>query len=157
MEHGPHEPLTPALEEARRRRLDLHRALIETERAISGPAAGRLDVWTTGVAKRLIGLRDAFQEHIVVTERPGGLYDEIMERAPRLAGKVKRLQDEHPTIEATIAQTIGKFEARGVGEAWPLEEARDETQRLLGKIVKHRQLGADLVWEAYNLDIGGIE
>jgi hypothetical protein len=28
---------------------------------------------------------------------------------------------------------------------------------LLGRIVRHRQLGADLVWEAYNLDIGGIE
>jgi len=28
---------------------------------------------------------------------------------------------------------------------------------LLGQIVRHRQLGSDLVWEAYNLDIGGIE
>jgi len=27
----------------------------------------------------------------------------------------------------------------------------------LGRIVRHRQLGADLVWEAYNLDIGGVE
>jgi hypothetical protein len=24
-------------------------------------------------------------------------------------------------------------------------------------MVRHRQLGADLVWEAYNLDIGGVE
>jgi hypothetical protein len=34
---------------------------------------------------------------------------------------------------------------------------REDVQRLLGRIVHHRQLGADLVWEAYNLDIGGHE
>lgn len=149
--------LTPALKAARQRRLDLHHALVETEGAISSPAAGRVADWTIGVSKRLVGLRDAFQEHILVTERPEGLYDEIMERAPRLAGKVKRLHDEHPTIEAAIAETLDRFEAMNVEEEWPLEDARDDTQRLLGKVVKHRQLGADLVWEAYNLDIGGIE
>jgi hypothetical protein len=24
-------------------------------------------------------------------------------------------------------------------------------------VIRHRQRGADLVWEAYNVDIGGIE
>jgi hypothetical protein len=38
-----------------------------------------------------------------------------------------------------------------------LAEARNDLQRLLGRLSRHRQLGADLVWEAYNLDIGGIE
>jgi len=30
-------------------------------------------------------------------------------------------------------------------------------QRVMGQVVRHRQRGADLVWEAYNLDIGGDE
>ncbi len=151
------EELTPALEAARRRRLDLHDALVGVEVAISRPAAGRLDDWTIDVGKKLVALRDAFDEHIEVTERPGGLYEEIMDRSPRLAGKINRLHDEHPVIRESTAQLIGRFEANEVGEAWPLEDARDDAQRLLGKIVKHRQLGADLVWEAYNLDIGGPE
>jgi hypothetical protein len=50
-----------------------------------------------------------------------------------------------------------KLETTPVGEVWDLTEARDQLQRLLGRVVRHRQLGADLVWEAYNLDIGGIE
>ena len=29
-------------------------------------------------------------------------------------------------------------------------------QRLMGQIVRHRQHGADLVWEAYAIDIGDI-
>jgi hypothetical protein len=27
----------------------------------------------------------------------------------------------------------------------------------MGSVIRHRQRGADLVWEAYNVDIGGIE
>ena len=38
-----------------------------------------------------------------------------------------------------------------------IEETRDEIQRVLGRLVKHRQHGADLLWEAYNLDTGGSD
>jgi hypothetical protein len=149
--------LTPALEEARRRRADLHASLVKVEEAVSGPAAGRADRWASGVVNRLSGLRDALDEHIEVTERRGGLYDEITGRAPRLANAVQRLKAEHPDMRRVITQMIDQLESTPVGDAWPIEKARDDLQRLLGRVVKHRQLGSDLVWEAYNLDIGGID
>src|SRR3990172_2022585 len=120
--------LTPTLEETARRRADLHHALVEVEKAISGPP-----------------------------QRPEGLYDEITQRAPRLSTKIVRLREEHPSMRDGTIAAIAKLQTTGVGDAWPLNEARDDLQRLLGKIVRHRQLGADLVWEAYNLDIGGVE
>ena len=43
------------------------------------------------------------------------------------------------------------------GLPWPLDDARDDLQRFIGRVIRHRQKGADLVWEAYNLDIGGPE
>jgi hypothetical protein len=71
---------------------------------------------------------------------------------------VKRLQDEHPAIETSIAKLLGRLEAGEVdSDAWPLDKARDDLQRLIGAVVRHRQKGADLVWEAYNVDIGGTE
>jgi hypothetical protein len=148
---------TRAFEEAARRRADLHHALVEVERAISSPAAGRLDTWTVDVVKRLGILVDAIDEHIEVTERPQGLYEEILDRAPRLSSQVDRLRAEHPTLRTGAAELIERLQSTVIGPDWPLDEARDDAQRLLGKIVKHRQRGADLVWEAYNLDIGGIE
>jgi hypothetical protein len=151
------EELTRAFEEAARRRADLHRALIEVEHAISGPAAGRLETWTSDVTKRLLTLRETIEEHIVVTERPDGLYDEIRQRAPRLSGQIDRLRWEHPSLLEGTDHLLDRLHSRPIGDAWTLDEARDDVQRLLGKIVKHRQQGADLVWEAYNLDIGGIE
>ncbi|HYX79817.1 MAG TPA: hypothetical protein VE976_04320 [Actinomycetota bacterium] len=148
---------SPALAEARRRRADLHAALIAVEGAISGPAAGREGQWSLEVAKRLTGLRDALDEHIHVTERPEGLYDEIRARAPRLANAVERLQAEHAPLRDDTAAMVERLQGDGVGDSWPLPQARDDLQRLLGRVVRHRQLGADLVWDAYNLDIGGIE
>lgn len=148
---------TPAFEEAARRRADLHHALIAVERASSSPASGRLETWAADVMKRLTMLRDSIFEHIEVTERSEGLYDEILHRAPRLARQVDRLKGEHPALRDGATALIERLHSTPIGEGWTLEEARDDVQRLLGRIVRHRQLGADLVWEAYNLDIGGIE
>jgi len=148
---------TRAFEEAARRRADLHHALVGVERAISSPASGRLETWTGDVVKRLTILLDRIDVHIEVTERQDGLYDEILHLAPRLSSQVDRLRAEHPTLREGTAELVGKLHSTAIGEGWPLDEARDDAQRLLGKIVKHRQQGADLVWEAYNLDIGGIE
>jgi len=157
METGSESNLTPTLEEAQRRRVDLRRALVDVEQAISGPATGRIREWTNEVARRLRQLRRALEEHIEVTERPGGLYEEILAHAPHLAAKVRRLGAEHAVLGESASALLGRLESTPIGDAWPLEQARDDIQRLLGKIVKHRQLGADLMWEAYSVDIGGAE
>ncbi len=154
----PENKLTPALGEARKRRQTLHDAIVQLEMAISSPAAGRAPEWATQVTKAVVGVRDAFEQHVIVTEKPGGLYEEIMERAPRLAGTVKRLQDEHPTITESVAALVERLDAGEVeSDAWPPDNARNDLQRLIGAVVRHRQKGADLVWEAYNVDIGGTE
>ncbi len=154
----PENKLTPALGEARKRRQTLHDAIVQLEMAISSPAAGRAPEWATQVTKAVVGVRDAFEQHVIVTEKPGGLYEEIIQRAPRLSGTVKRLQDEHPTITESVAALVERLDAGDVeSDAWPPDNARNDLQRLIGAVVRHRQKGADLVWEAYNVDIGGTE
>jgi hypothetical protein len=155
---GPDEKLTPALDAARQRRKTLHDTLVHLEEAISSPAAGRIPDWTASVLKETIEVREAFAQHILVTERPDGLYEEILERAPRLATNVRKLKDEHPEIEKAVEQTVQRLEQTEIGGVdWPLDDARDDLQRFIGQVIRHRQRGADLVWEAYNVDIGGIE
>ena len=150
--------LTPALSEARARRATLHDTLVHREVAISSPAAGRISAWTALVTKEMTGVRDAFDQHVFVTEKPGGLYEEIIMRAPRLENTMRRLKDEHPEIGERIGQMLDRLETTTIGEAeWPLDRARDDLQRLIGTVIRHRQKGADLVWEAYNVDIGGAE
>ncbi|HEY1332240.1 MAG TPA: hypothetical protein VGH10_12330 [Actinomycetota bacterium] len=144
----------PALDAARRRRVELHDALVGAEEAISRPTPGREPDWAADAGKAFTHLRDAFDEHVRGTEEPGGLYDEVLERAPQLAGKVGRLRDEHPRLQADLSREIARL-SEPVGEAFDADAVRDDLQRVLGLVVRHRQHGADLVWEAYNLDIGG--
>ena len=145
------------LAEARRRRAELHNALVAVEEAISGPAAGREPIWTQEVVATLQRLREAIEAHVEGTERPEGLYDEILHNAPRLADAVDRLRAEHPILRDATSDAITKLRTAPIGTTWTVEDARDELQRLLGRIVRHRQRGADLVWEAYTLDIGGTD
>lgn len=153
----PDDDLSPTLAETARRRADLRDALVDVEQSISRPAVGREPEWTKGVVLRLEGLAHAIEEHVEITERPEGLYDEISTKAPHLATKIDRLREEHPVLRDRTQVLLTKLQTTAIGPAWPLDEARDDLQRLLGQIVRHRQLGSDLVWEAYNLDIGGIE
>jgi hypothetical protein len=150
--------LTPALSEARQRRQTLHDALVHLEIAISSPATERIPAWTDLVTKEMVGVRDAFEQHVLVTEKPGGLYEEIITRAPRLDGTIRRLKDEHPEISDRVAAMVTRLDEAEIGSPdWPLDGARDDLQRLIGTVIRHRQKGADLVWEAYNVDIGGTE
>jgi hemerythrin-like domain-containing protein len=150
--------LTPALEQAVERRRTLHDALVHLEQAISSPASGRIPDWTTRVRHDLDGVASSFEQHVVTTERADGLYDEILTQAPRLDGNVRRLREEHPEIAEAIAQMQRRIEATPIGgDEWPLDDARDDLQRLIGHVIRHRQRGADLIWEAYNVDIGGHE
>lgn len=155
---APDDELTPALSEARQRRATLHDALVHLEIAISSPATGRIPEWKDLVTKEMVGVRDAFEQHVLVTERPGGLYEEIIMRAPRLDGTIRRLKDEHPEIGEKVTEMLTRLDVAEIGSpVWPLEGARDDLQRLIGTVIRHRQKGADLVWEAYNVDIGGTE
>lgn len=148
--------VTPTLGEAARRRGGLYRSILALEQAAARPAVEREGAWTRGVIAALEALEREIVEHVEITEGPEGLYDEIVESAPRLGHKVQRLREEHPRLQEASATLRTRLGTTPVGDERSLAEARDEIQRLLGRLVKHRQLGADLVWEAYGLDIGGI-
>jgi hemerythrin-like domain-containing protein len=154
----PQDPISPALDAARQRRKTLHDTLVHLEEALSSPAAARIPDWTATVLKEMNEVRDAFAQHVTVTEQQDGLYDEILDRAPRLENNVRRLREEHPEIRKGIESMLERLEQTEIGsDSWALEEARDDLQRFIGRVIKHRQRGADLVWEAYNVDIGGLE
>lgn len=144
---------TQALDAAAQRRRALRDALVALEDAISSPSRDA-EAWRKGVAARLAALRDAFAEHVAETEGPGRLYDEMEEIAPHVQGKARRLREEHPPLTRAIVDAAARF-AEPFAEGTDLDAVRDDVQRLMGRLIRHRSHGADLVWEAYELDIGG--
>ena len=152
--HAPEHDARPTLDEVVRRRGTLYRAILALEQAAARPAVSREEEWREGVVAALEELEREIGDHIDVTERPRGLYTEIVERAPRLSHRIHVLRGEHPEMLQATRALKSRLAAP---EAPPVDEVRDEAQRVLGRLVKHRQQGADLLWEAYSLDTGGSD
>jgi hypothetical protein len=143
---------TPALAAAARRRRELREALVAFEDALASPW-GDTEVWRAEVAEHLAALQHAFAEHVVETERPGGLYDEMADLAPNVSARANRLREAHPRITAELAAAVARMDTPLRTEA-EVDALRDDLELLMARIIRHRQGGADLVWEAYAVDIG---
>jgi hypothetical protein len=68
---------------------------------------------------------------------------------------VRRLSDEHVRYAAHLESLLARID--GEGELPDPVALREEATALMGQLVRHRQAGADLVFEAYEVDLGGSE
>jgi hypothetical protein len=127
--------------------VELLAAIHAFERAIAAPA--RDPRWRELVTERLRALREAFGEHVVLTEGPEGLYAELLVHAPRLAHGVDVLVREHAVLLAALDRLSQRMSTMDI------ERIRSKANDRLRQLGRHRQRGADLVYEAYATDIGG--
>jgi hypothetical protein len=152
-----YEASTSALEAAKGQRLSLRRAIAGLEEALAAPddqdGLGGQDGLPGRLAPALERLQEVFAVHVEVTEAPGGLYQEILENAPRLANRVTRFRREHTEITEGIGRGLAECAAATDPDA--VQALRDHAVRLFADLVRHRKRGLDLVYEAYHVDIGG--
>jgi hypothetical protein len=150
-----YEASTTALEAAKGQRLSLRRAIGQLEEALTEPAVGRAADWAAGLEPVLDDLKTVFSVHVEVTEGTGGLYEEIMENAPRLANKINRFTREHASITHQLDQAMASVRLISSQDVTAADDLRDALVRLFADLVRHRRRGVDLVYEAYHVDIGG--
>ena len=139
---------TEAFEAARARRIELNVAIANVERVAARASSN--PTWRSKLLDELDGLRIALDQHVVEVEGEDGILAEMMEVAPRLANKIDKVQAEHPVLSAQVARTI---ETAQTSE--DTDEIRTTILETLGAVARHRQHGADLLYEGYNVDIGG--
>lgn len=144
---------TRELDAVRRRRVELRETLDRLERALAAPASGRAVLWGEQVLAAVAQLATDFTEHVEVTEGPDGLHQSILAGDLRLANAVTALTTEHVAIAADIAELSTVCESPVTPS--DVADVRELGTQLLGRLSRHRQRGADLVYEAYETDIGG--
>ena len=142
------ESRSEALEAAKARRVELKSAVSSVERAAARPSSK--PSWREDLLRELDDLRTALDQHVDEVEGEEGLLAELMFTVPRLANKIDRIQAEHPGLQSQVAETI-----ETVTTSDELEAVRDVVLDTLVSIARHRQKGADLVYEGYSVDIGG--
>ena len=144
------------IEQARKHRAGLRTAIGQVERALSTAAHGRVAAWSSDLRDELSLLSDALDQHVELTEASDGLLADIATAAPRLAHRVKQAQEDHVVLRAAVARAIEGLPPGDGGDAG-VAPARDRVVELLTALVRHRHLGADLVYEAYNVDIEAVD
>jgi hypothetical protein len=144
---------TRELDTVRQRRAELRDTLNALERCLAAPGADRAVVWGEQLHAAVDRLATEFALHVEVTEGPEGLHQAILSGDLRLANQVNSLAAEHSEIAADIASLAALTEAPVTPVDVP--DVREQGTKLLGRIIRHRQRGADLIYEAYQTDIGG--
>jgi hypothetical protein len=141
----------PALSRQRRR---LRLCLIDLEEAVAQPLPGRVERWKAEVRQATVALSEAWAAHIEFTEAEDGFFRDLMVTAPRLANAVGALEAEHAAISDSINEFLASLD-RPVADVatWGVTERAAATE-IMGALTRHRQRGADLTYEAMNVDIG---
>jgi hypothetical protein len=146
---------TGLLLELRRRRAELRASMGALERALASPAGTGLSAaWSARLRDALRALYDDFADHVAITEGPQGLYSELGQESPRLAHRIQRLTEEHVEIARQLEQLLTWTDV-GDDARPDIPQARRAGTQLLVALMHHRQRGADLVFEAYEVDMGG--
>lgn len=141
------------LEELRRHRAELRESMGALEDALAAPATADRSRWTQRVEAALVEVSGDFRAHIDITEGANGLYRELLRTSPRLADAVDGLTRDHLLIGGHIDKLLTRV--GGPDATADVDGVRGSGTALLGRLVRHRQRGSDLVFEAYEVDIGG--
>ncbi len=102
-------------------------------------------------------MHEVWTRHILGTEAPGAFLDELVADSPRLSMPASRLRQEHSDVLAAIVLSEQRLAAPPDNDEYSpwAEEMRVDLTALLAALARHRQRGADLIYGAYAVDIGG--
>jgi hypothetical protein len=130
--------------------IDVASALV---RAVSRPAT-REGEWLADVHKSVLRVQDELDAHRAMTRRPGGQYAEILELDPRLGPTIARLVAEQDELVDTVGRIVRAIE-RAEPNSAAIGPVRERVRRMSRVLVRHAHRSDDLLYEAYDVDIGG--
>jgi len=135
-----------ALERVEPQRGRLGAALRDYELAVMDTDAG----WEERLPGPLGALRTAFGEHVEFTEGPDGLFEEMLhDDTISVESEIDQLRRDHIVVIAAMDR-VDEALASPPSDPEHLREVASGVSRLVGR---HRRTGAQLLYDAYSVDI----
>lgn len=128
-----------------RRRAELYNVMGRLEAAIARPTG--LADWRLEIEQALAEVERALQSHTAELEASDGLFAELLDRAPNLEPAIAGLRREHDLLAEECHRALT------MAADWSTERLRRKTNLLLFRLAQHRQSGAELIYDAFNVDI----
>ena len=141
------------LDQVRAQRAELGESMAALDGGAGPAGRPRPDV-AGRVRAALTELAHDLRDHVELTEKSGGFYDDILAKAPRLSREVEEQKAEHAALLAEVERLLAERD-EGMPGADAVAPTARRRPRLVGALVRHRQRGSDLTYEAYAVDIGG--
>ena len=136
------------------RRATLYHATLNLEHAMGSPT-GDLRKWRSRTLTAAQQLAGRITEHTQQAEAPGEFLDMITTQAPHLINAAKKLEAERDNLTRHATDLVDMIERLTPTDKPSTADAiRQSALQLMGLLVRHRQQGADLVYLAYNQDLG---
>lgn len=133
------------------RRDDFYEAILALEQALAAPAGDHPAAWVASLRAPVEHLRGVLEAHVFGTEGEGGLFPEIREHAPRLIHAMDRLQADHDPLRDAAAALATSLDA--VTSDADVDGVREAGVELIRRLLVHRHRGAELVYDAYWVDV----
>lgn len=128
-----------------RRRAELYTVMTRLEAAVARPSG--LADWRIEIERALGEVKQALRTHTAELEAPDGLFHEIRDLAPHLEPAVSGLRREHDLLETECHRALS------MAADWSSRRLRRAANLLLVRLAQHRQSGAELIYDAFNVDI----
>lgn len=139
------------LDAIRIRRDGLYDAVLAVERSLAAPAGDDPAAWAAVLAAPVDHLQEVLESHVAGTEGRDGLFEQMREDAPHLLKAVERLRDEHAPLLASASALAAALSA--VHDDDGVDAVRAQALQLLHHLLEHRHRGAELVYDAYSVDV----
>jgi diacylglycerol O-acyltransferase len=140
-----------ALAAVQERRDEFYEGILGLERAIATPAGDHAAAWAADIVSATRAMSRVLADHIAETEAPGSFYDDVLEHTPNLLPAADRLKAEHPKLAEAVEQLAS--EAAEVNDDDAVEATREAALEVIKALLEHRHRGAELVYDAYNVDV----
>jgi hypothetical protein len=141
------------INEMRDRRASLRTAMAQVESSVSRPAPGRVSAWSAELQTQLEVLSAALEVHVHATEGPEGMLDDIVVARPDMADRVTVARQDHKLLRYEIHAVLTELPTDDAG----VVDIRAQVVHLLSGLARHRQAGADMMFEAYRIDVESPE
>lgn len=135
---------------ARRQMLE---AMHTLEDALARPAPGREVEWLSSVHGALALMREGLDHCDLVSFADNSLLSEIRAMQPRLEGHIHVIRDEYRSI-IRLARMIQDEITDNADERPSISFMRRQLRQLLANLKLHQEHETDLVYEAFQTDLG---
>ena len=143
-----------SLLKSRRGFVDRTLAAIErVEGSLASAAPGRQRQWLSEVHEAVAALEEAMSDQSSDTDDENGLMAEIERNEPRLSHQVQRLRREYHELRQQLAALRSQLDPSS--QTTPdYAQIRERVGMLLAAVRHYRGRENDLVFEAYEIDLG---